>query len=289
MKYLILGASGMAGHMIALYLRENGHEVIGVSRRSVDFVDSISLDLTKNHEELAKIICDGNFDFVVNLAGILNNDADCYKEQAILINSYLPQFLVGVTRKIKTRIIQLSTDCVFQGDKGPYSVDSIPDGTSFYARTKSLGEIDDRKNITFRTSIVGPDINENGIGLFNWFMRQRKEVFGYSCVQWSGVTTLELARVISLIPSGFDCSGIVNLTSNISISKHELLCLFNHFFRRDAVVVKNRSDLVCNKSLIMSPSVCFVNPYVIQIKMMREWVLRHRTLYKHYLDFMPPV
>ena len=280
MKYLILGASGMAGHMIALYLRENGHEAIGVSRRSVDFVDSISLDLTESHAELAKIICDGNFDFVVNAAG--------YKEQAILINSYLPQFLVGVTRKIKTRIIQLSTDCVFQGDKGPYSVDATPDGTSFYARTKSLGEIDDRKNITLRTSIVGPDINEGGIGLFNWFMRQRKEVYGYSCVQWSGVTTLELARIISLIPSDFDCSGIVNLTSNVSISKHELLCLFNHFFREDAVVVKNKSDLVCDKSLIMSPSVCFVNPYVIQIKMMREWVLHHRTLYKHYLDFMPP-
>ena len=286
MRYLVLGVSGMAGHLIAMYLKEKGHEVIGISRRPVDFVESISLDLTENFAELAKILRDGDFDFVVNVAGVLNDDADCDKERAILINSYLPHFLVGATNGTKTRIIQLSTDCVFYGDKGPYSVDAIPDGVSFYSRTKALGEICDAKNITLRTSIVGPDINESGIGLFNWFMRQKGRVWGYSAVQWSGVTTLELARIISLIPLGFDCSGLINLTSNVSISKHELLCLFNYFFKENTVIVEAKNSPVSNKSLIMSPSVCFVNPYVVQIEMMRDWILRHRSLYKQYGDFL---
>lgn len=289
MRYLILGVSGMAGHLIAMYLKEKGNEVIGVSRRTVDFVDSISLDLTKNYAELQKIVCEGDFDFVVNVAGVLNNDADYYKEQAILINAYLPHFLSRAAREIKTRIIQLSTDCVFSGEKGPYSVDAIPDGKSFYAKTKSLGEICDSKNITLRTSIVGPDINKDGMGLFNWFMRQKGEVLGYSSVQWSGVTTLELARIVSLISSDFDCSGIVNLTPNVSLSKHELLCLFNHFFKGDSVVIKTNGDPVCNKSLVMDPPIDFISPYIIQIKQMREWVLCHMDYYKHYVDFMRPV
>jgi dTDP-4-dehydrorhamnose reductase len=284
MKYLILGVSGMAGHLIAMYLKEKGHEVIGVSRRAVDFVDFISLDLSKDYAELLKLVREGDYDFIVNVAGVLNDDADCCKEHAILINSYLPHFLSRAVKESRTRVIHLSTDCVFSGKNGPYPVDAIPDGMSFYARTKSLGEICDAKNITFRTSIVGPDINQDGIGLFNWFMKQKGGVFGYSSVQWSGVTTLELARIISLIPSDFNCFGIVNLTPNVSISKHELLCLFNHFFRGDSVVVKNNSDFICNKSLIVDPSISFVNPYVIQVKMMREWVLRHMDFYSHYVD-----
>src|SRR5699024_1115052 len=96
----------------------------------------------------------------------------------------------------KTKIIHMSTDCVFSGKIGNYKEDSLRDGETFYDRSKALGELDNQKDLTFRNSIIGPDINENGIGLFNWFMKQEGSINGYSKAIWTGVTTLTLAKAM---------------------------------------------------------------------------------------------
>ena len=83
----------------------------------------------------------------------------------------------------------MSTDCVFSGRRGGYTEKDFRDGETFYDRSKALGELEDDKNITLRNSIVGPDINPNGIGLFNWFMHQKDQVNGFSNTMWTGQTT----------------------------------------------------------------------------------------------------
>jgi len=94
------------------------------------------------------------------------------------------------------KIIQISTDCVFSGKDGGYKEDSFRDGDTIYARTKALGEINNNKDLTIRTSIIGPDINEDGIGLFHWFMKQSGTIYGFRNAYWTGVTTIELAKGI---------------------------------------------------------------------------------------------
>ena len=164
MKFLVLGASGMAGHVICIYLKEQGHDVVGFSRRGVKFVESIVGDAS-DFSLIKGIIKAGRFNAVINAVGILNQFAEEDKETATLLNAYLPHYLVKITADMETQIIHMSTDCVFSGHTGPYTEDALRDGETFYDRSKAIGELNDDKNLTLRNSIVGPDINKNGTQL----------------------------------------------------------------------------------------------------------------------------
>ena len=230
-KILILGANGMAGHLITLYFKEKGYLVTGFTTKPISYCNNIignALDTIS----LKKILLDGKYDVVINCIGILNKTADENKSYAVFLNSYLPHFLVETLKNSNTKLIHMSTDCVFAGNSGPYYENSVKDGQTFYDKTKGIGEIDDNKNLTFRNSIIGPDINFEGIGLFNWFMKQNNEIEGYTGAIWTGVTTLILAKAMeqAIIE---DLSGLYNLVNNQSISKYDLLQLFNKHFKNN--------------------------------------------------------
>ena len=193
MKFLILGCNGMAGHTISLYLKEQGHDVLGFDKFKSKYIESIEGD-ARNSNLLKELIGINKFDSIINCIGLLNEFAEKDKELATYLNAYLPHFLAKITNNSKTQIIHMSTDCVFSGNKGEYVETDFKDGDSFYDRSKALGELNDEKNITIRTSIIGPDINENGIGLFNWFMKQNGTINGYRKALWTGQTTLQLAK-----------------------------------------------------------------------------------------------
>ena len=282
MKFLILGCSGMAGHMIGLYLKEKGQQVLGVSRKEIPYINCLSMDVT-NVAPLQELIMEGSFDVIVNAIGILNDSAENDKQNAILLNSYLPHFLTSVTKNLKTRIFHMSTDCVFRGNTGPYFENSFPDGRSFYDRTKALGEINDNKNLTLRNSIIGPDLNKEGIGLFNWFAQQRGVIYGYENVLWNGITTLELAKAI-LLAAESDVTGLVNLTPKKPISKAGLLRLVNDIIFDKRVTVKSNFDIKLDKSLTRS-NFNFdyvVSDYKDQMVDLKEWLINHKDLYNHY-------
>lgn len=283
MRFLILGASGMAGHVIALYLKNCGHEVIGYSRRVLSYIEFIKGD-ARDTKKITKLIQTGNFDSIINVIGILNQFAEKNKETAVFINSYLPHFLVQATQNLDTQLIHISTDCVFSGKNGPYVENSLRDGMTFYDRTKALGEIEDSKNLTLRTSIVGPDINANGIGLFNWFMKQEKEVNGYIHAMWTGMTTLQLAKTIEAAAKE-KANGLVNMVGTKNISKFELLCLFNKYFRNNKIVIRPDDSFSINKTLIRNNfdfNYC-VPDYDSMIAEMAEWIQCYKNLYPHYL------
>lgn len=280
MKYLVLGAGGMAGHIICQYLTECGQSVEGVARRELDFCKTHVMDVTC-FDKLKDLIEHGGYDIVINCVGILNRTAEENIDLAVLINSYLPHFLVRVTKDIPTRVFHISTDCVFSGKTGGYSELSTPDGESYYARTKALGEIRDDKNLTFRTSIIGPDINSKGIGLFHWFMHQECAISGYEKSIWTGVTTLTLAK--ALYRASFTgITGLYNLVNNEVINKYELLCLFNRCMSKGLTI--NKVDGVAHdKSLVKTrEDFDFVVPsYEEQIFEMRQWIKDHPTLYQY--------
>lgn len=282
MKILVLGGSGMAGHTIAIYLKESGHDVTSFSRGKLEYCSSIIGDVLK-FDILHKIITDGQYDAVINAIGILNQDAENNKSNAVLLNSYLPHFLCDCAKEMKTKVIHMSTDCVFSGKTGGYGETSLRDGETFYDRTKALGEIENDKDLTFRNSIIGPDINQNGIGLFNWFMKQKGQVKGYTKAIWTGVTTLTLAKAMeqALIE---DLSGLYNLVNNETINKYDLLKLFNKYMKNDRIEILPDDSISLDKSLINNRSdFSFKLPsYEIMVAEMREWILDHKELYPHY-------
>ena len=281
MRFRVLGAAGMAGHLIALYLRERGHVVTGFARHDLPFLDSqVNGDVT-DAARLRSVVRDG-YDVVVNCVGVLNKAAETNPDAAWL-NGELPHVLADMTADLPTRVFHMSTDCVFAGNTGPYTEASVPDGITAYDRTKAAGELDDGKNLTFRNSIVGPDVNPSGIGLLNWFMQQPGPVKGFTGAIWTGLTTLELAKAMEH-EAAEDAHGLVNMVPEGSINKYDLLRLFNKELRDGTVEIVPDAGLRLDKTLVRTNfgPTYRPRPYPEQVSEMAGWVREHRELYPHY-------
>lgn len=282
MKLLILGGTGMAGHTISIYFKEAGHDVTAFSRSKVNYCNNINGDIS-DFENLKKIINEGQYDAIINAIGILNQDAEDYKSNAVLLNSYLPHFLSDTTKEMKTRVIHMSTDCVFSGKSGGYSETSFRDGETFYDRSKALGELENNKDLTFRNSIIGPHMKKDGNGLFNWFMKQEGQINGFTKAIWTGVTTLTLAKAMEQALRE-NLTGLYNLVNNETISKYELLMLFNKYMKDDQIEILPSDKLSIDKSLINNRTdFSFKVPsYEAMVAEMKEWIDNHKDLYPHY-------
>lgn len=280
-KILVLGSTGMVGHLITLYFTEREYDVTAFSSTPFNYCKNIIGD-AMNQDLVSKIVLEGDYDYIINCIGLLNKTCDEFPSKAVYLNSYLPHYIYELTKASKTKIIQISTDCVFSGKTGPYYENTFKDGETFYDKTKALGEIVDNKNLTFRNSIIGPDMNPNGVGLFNWFMKQSGTIMGYKGVLWTGVTTLTLAKAMECAMKENLC-GLYNLVNNNTISKSDLLKEFNSAFKRDIKVVDN-SDLKIAKILINTRNdFSFVIPsYHDMIVEMADWINNHKHLYNHY-------
>ncbi len=282
MKFLILGASGMAGHVISIYLQEQGYDVTGFARKKLSFVNTIVGDAF-DLNFLKGVITVGNYDVIVNAIGILNQQAEEKKDDAVFLNGYLPHYLATITKSMKTQIIHISTDCVFSGEKGNYTEKSLRDGEKFYDRSKAIGELEDNKNLTLRTSIIGPDINYNGVGLLNWFMKQDKVVEGYVHAIWTGQTTLQLAKTIEEAAKNHIC-GLYNMVPNKSINKYDLLKLLNFYLRKNSLEIIPSNNIIINKSLKRTKFDFKYNipDYDEMILELSRWISRHKDMYSHY-------
>ena len=285
MKFLVLGCNGMAGHMIALYLIGRGHDVLGYARRDRGLIPTVAGD-ARDTTMLAELIETHDFDVIINSVGVLNQFAEADVENAVWINAYLPHFLAKVAKERPTRIFQQSTDCVFSGQRGGYRVGDFPDGQSIYDRTKALGELCDEKNLTFRCSIVGPDMNPDGIGLMNWFLKSRGPIVGYARAVWTGVTTLELARAMEAAANE-NVTGLIHLVPEAPITKYDLLKLFNQYLRDEPIEMNPSETVSLNKSLIRDREDGFeyrVPGYVEMVRSVGEWIEAHADIYGHYIQ-----
>ena len=282
MKFLVLGVNGMAGHTISLYLKEQGHDVLGFDLKTSQYVPSVSgnaMDL----QFLRNLIQERRFDSIINCIGLLNQFAEQKKAMAAFLNSYLPHFLADITSGSRTQIIHMSTDCVFSGKRGQYKEDDDYDGQTFYDRSKALGELEDDKNITLRNSIVGPDINPNGIGLLNWFMKQKGTCNGYTKALWTGQTTLQLAKTME-VAAVERAHGLYNTVPDTCISKYDLLKLFNHYIRNDELTINAVEGINADKSLKRTRfGFSYRIPdYETMVKELADWMRAHRQMYPHY-------
>lgn len=281
-KFLVLGATGMAGHTISLYLHEQGHDVTAFSTSPFPYCKNINGDAT-DKSFVTSMLQEGKYDVVINCIGVLNQACDREPSKAVYLNSYLPHLVADTLKNTNTKLIHMSTDCVFSGKLGSYSESSFRDGETFYDRTKALGEVEDSKNLSFRNSIIGPDMKENGIGLFNWFMKQKGTINGYTKAIWTGVTTLTLAKAMEKAAID-DLTGIYNLVNNENINKFDLLGLFNKHMRDGKLTLLPSDTVNLNKSLVNNRTdfSLEVTSYEQMVIEMREWIYNHKELYPHY-------
>lgn len=275
-KVMLLGSAGMAGHVLKCELQKISDiiELVDVARSSELIRPKIEMDVT-DFMGLKEIINEGDFDFIINCVGILNAFAEDNPDQAILVNAYFPHFLESITEKSSSRIIHLSTDCVFSGSKGDYIETDFKDGLGFYARSKGLGELHNDKDLTIRTSIIGPDLNQDGIGLFNWVINQEGVINGFSKAYWSGVTTIQLARsIIEFILQKDSPAGVVHLTNDEKISKFELLIMIQQVYKLSDIKIVKSKEYKTDKSIVNTRDdlTKTIPTYYQMIMEMKKWM-----------------
>ena len=249
MKILVIGSNGMAGHMIVKFLRSKNYKIDTSARNNSDFnIDVEDTNSTINFLNSIK----NDYDFVINCIGLLVKDSIDRPDRAAIINSWFPHAIEYSLRDTKTKLVHLSTDCVFDGKKGEYIEIDIHTEMNPYGSSKSLGEINNNKDITFRMSIIGTEIKTNGTGLLNWFLNQSpNDVPGWENAWWNGITTLQLAKCIDQYINDPKISGVYHLVNNGNkINKYELLLKFNEIFKANKNIIRTEGPKPVNKILI---------------------------------------
>ncbi|MBC8080104.1 MAG: SDR family oxidoreductase [Gorillibacterium sp.] len=271
MKLLVLGANGMAGHVMVKHFLQNPSYSVHYTTRNRKDVQGLYLDAC-NEQQLESLMEIVSPDITINCIGILNEDAAKREDDALIINGLLPHWLRRMAEKNGGRLIHISTDCVFSGDKGDYQENDSPDGISVYAKTKAMGDVRSDLHLTIRTSIIGPEQRE-GIGLFHWFMKQQGAVYGYRKVMWNGVTTIQLAKSIERMIEE-NVTGLYHLVAPRKISKYELLRLMKREFGKTDISIIPLDHPVQDRTLMNTRTdfLAEVPDYPVMIAEMREWM-----------------
>ena len=274
MKILILGGNGMLGHiLIKKFLDNPKYKIFDITRHKVKRKNNISCDVS-DFDLLFEIIQKIKPNFIINCIGVLIKDSLQNPSNAIIINALLPHKLAQFSKTIDAKLIHISTDCVFDGSKGSYIETDNKTAQDTYGLSKSLGEINDDKNLTLRTSIIGPELKENGEGLFSWFIKQKGEVNGFTESIWGGVTTFVLAEaVINSIKENH--TGLIHVTNGQPISKFDLLSLIKHKFQLNNIQLKMVPGKKSDKSLNSKYDYFNVPSYEQMITEMYKYCLKN--------------
>ncbi len=233
-RVLVLGASGMLGNAaLRLFAQSSGYEVIGSARSSgvlrllpEGFRSSVICGVdVENFDSLTRLFSNARPDVVINCIGLVKQLVEADDPlAAIPINALLPHRLARLCDVAGARLVHMSTDCVFAGTKGMYTEVDMSDAKDLYGRSKYLGEVDYPHAITLRTSIIGHELS-GAHSLVGWFLAQQGSVNGFKRAIFSGLPTVELARVIRdhVIPNP-ELRGLYHVSAE-PINKFDLLTL----------------------------------------------------------------
>jgi dTDP-4-dehydrorhamnose reductase len=243
-RVLILGAGGMLGYTLLRHLAaRRDYEVHGALRSSAlpKAFGTPPAELHLGVDALEPNGLEGLLerlrpDEVINCIGLIKQLNEAQRPRlAIEINALLPHRLAEICSAIGARLIHFSTDCVFAGNRGGYRESDRADADDLYGRSKHLGEVVDGGHLTLRTSLIGHELRK-GVSLVDWFLASREPVSGYSGVIFSGLPTVEVARVLAEhVLGNRDLQGLYHLSAE-PIDKDRLLRLVARIYGHEIPV-----------------------------------------------------
>jgi dTDP-4-dehydrorhamnose reductase len=254
---LVLGASGMLGNaMLRHFGSSNAHDTWGSARSASvcrflppalreHVICGVDVD---NNDALMRLFARVRPNVVINCIGLIKQlVAAADPLSAIPINSILPHRLAQLCRVAGARLVHVSTDCVYSGTKGMYREDDPADAQDLYGRSKFLGEVDYPNAVTLRTSIIGHEV-AGAHGLIDWFLAQTGPVRGFTRAIFSGLPTVELARVIRdhVLPQP-QLRGVHHVSA-APISKYDLLRLVAQTYGKHTEITPD-DKVVIDRSL----------------------------------------
>lgn len=240
-KIVILGTTGMLGSMLLeVFSKEGGLETIGINRKRLD-AEAAGV------KEIVRAIKGAKW--VINAIGItkphIHEDSNYEIERAIKVNSLFPHLLAQASNKTGSKVIQITTDCVYTGRKGRYIETDLHDAVDVYGKTKSLGEVYEKNFYNFRCSIIGLESKGRNKFLLEWFLSQGKgaKLNGFTNHRWNGVTTLHFAKICAgIIKNDLKLPHIQYIVPKDSVSKADLLEIFSKEFKRRDIQIKRIKD-----------------------------------------------
>lgn len=253
LRVLVLGAAGMLGHTLLRYFTTRpGLIVSGAVRRARPPAGFPSIPPEKlypnidvgDEAALRAVLEHSRAQVVINCAGLVKQRPESHDaEQAVRTNALAPHLLSRLSAEHGARLIHFSTDCVFNGRRGLYREDDAPDCEDLYGRSKLLGEVVGTHALTLRTSMIGPELSA-GSGLLSWFLSRSGPVPGYRRAVFSGLPTVELARVLDefVLPDPA-LHGLYHVGAE-PISKYELLELVRTAYDSPAVPVPDDATVI---------------------------------------------
>lgn len=256
MRILILGGDGMLGHQLLKDLSRS-HQVRVTLRQERSAYNRFALFTEENSytgidvrvtDRLVGVLADFHPEVVINAVGVVKQRKDGLDPIPNLeINALLPHRLAALCKAIGSRLIHISTDCVFSGRTGGYAESDQPDPIDVYGHSKLLGEVTANGCITLRSSIIGPELWRR-TSLLEWFLAQKGRAPGYRNAIFSGLTTIEMGRIMERLISNFPLSSGIYHVSSQPISKFDLLMLIRDKF---ALPIELTPDdaFHCNRSL----------------------------------------
>jgi dTDP-4-dehydrorhamnose reductase len=256
-RVLVLGVSGMLGNAVLRFFAGSpSHEVFG-SARSTGVLrllppalrDSVICGIdVENPDGLLRLFAQAKPDVVINCIGVVKQLAEADDPlAAIPVNALLPHRIARLCKVANARFVHISTDCVFTGARGRYREDDPADAQDLYGRSKHLGEVDEPNAITLRTSIIGHEL-ASAHGLIGWFLAQNEGVRGFTRAVFSGLPTVELARVIRdhVLPRP-ELRGLYHVSAE-PIAKYDLLRLVTQAYGKSTAITAD-DKLVIDRSL----------------------------------------
>lgn len=257
MRILIMGGDGMIGHQLLRQWRTR-HDVRVTLRRDLPvYLEFDGLFTAANtycgvdvlrSEDLMSVFADFRPQAVINTAGIVKQQAAAKASiPSLEINALFPHRLSLLCKATASRLVHLSTDCVFSGRTGNYLETDTADADDLYGRTKYLGEVYDDHCITVRTSAIGAELSRK-VGLLEWFLAQKGPVKGFNKAIYSGFTTIELSRIIEKLLVEFPALHGLYHVSSAPISKYALLALVKKELNL-SVAITQEDSFHCDRSL----------------------------------------
>jgi dTDP-4-dehydrorhamnose reductase len=243
MRLLILGGAGMLGHKLWqsaapvldtwATVRDARAFRAGPPFDAARLVPGVQAD---QFDTVDRAVASVRPDVVVSCIGVVKQRGEARDPVVSLtVNSLFPHRLAALCASAGARLIHISTDCVFAGRTGGYRESDDPDAVDLYGRTKQLGEVSGPGALTLRTSIIGRELATSQ-GLVEWFLDQKGRAPGFTKAIFSGLTTMELSRVIlRVIQLHPALEGIYHVAST-PITKYDLLVLLNRAFDRGLTI-----------------------------------------------------
>lgn len=299
-KILVLGDTGLLGSMVYDYLSRNNLFTVVGTYNSISLSSFYNKKITEYHfdayqkvkDQLFQILKKESPNYIINCIGIIKPHCEGNEgiKNAIKINALFPHLLAEIVSNLNEniKIIQIATDCVFDGIKGNYTETDNHNATDVYGKTKSLGEVNKPNFLNIRCSIIGPEI-KGKLSLLEWFLSNHdgNEILGFDHHLWNGITTLQFAQLCEQIIVNKDFENYINISNplhyviNETVSKYELLNIFNSVFNKSVQIKKTNNVGPAIKrnlySIYFSENIKSMKSAIIELK---EYILAS-DLYKN--------